>query len=57
MLRANRAFLLILFVAFPLYLQAFLVVPALFDAGFVGMDTVFGVAKSLVIPIIELGGY
>jgi hypothetical protein len=38
-------------------LPACLIVPAIFAAGFVGVDAVFGVAKSLVIPIIELGGY
>jgi hypothetical protein len=57
MLRPNSAFLFIAFIAFPLYLQAFLIVLALFDAGFVGVDVFLGVAKSLVIPIVELHGH
>jgi len=56
MLRPNSAFLSIAFIAFPLYLQAFLNVLALFDAGFIGVDVFLSVAKSLVVPIVELHG-
>lgn len=56
MLRSNSAFLFIALIASPLYLQAFLIVPALFDAGFVGADAICAVAESLVIPVVELGG-
>jgi hypothetical protein len=56
MVRPNSAFLVIAFIAFPLYLQAFLIVLALFDARLVGVDVAFGVAESLVIPLVELGG-
>ena len=57
MLRPNSAIPFIAFIAFPLYLQAFLIILALFNAGVVGLDIFLDVAKSHVIPIVKLHGY